>query len=140
MAHLKHRLWRGCRGAAMTETALLCFFIYAPIMMMVIVWGDLSLDKEDAHVAAAYMSFAPERIDDAELAQYYFPGASGAPDATMSVRQVGLLNDDNATAPGYTAVGPSAADAEMDIQAKLFAMAVGEMWGSVGTAARSPCA
>ncbi|MDP6439981.1 MAG: hypothetical protein QGH74_10130, partial [Candidatus Brocadiia bacterium] len=72
------------RGAAMTETALLCLFVYAPVLMMVIIWGDMSLDKERAHVAAAYMAFATEPLGDADLVEQFFPTATGASDATRS--------------------------------------------------------
>jgi len=126
-------LWRCRSGVAMTETALLCFYVYVPILLMVIVWGDISLDKEQAHIAGAYMGFSSPSIQEAELAGLFFPGATGRSDATLSVRQVGVLRDDLYGAPDYTAMGPGAPDPEMDVQAKLFGMAVGEIWSSVGS-------
>ena len=120
-------LAEGVRGTAMTETALLCFFIYAPLLMMVIVWGDLTLDKEQAHVAAHYMTFSPQRIEQDVLADRFFPGATGQSDSAHSVRKVEVLRDDLSAAPQYTVVGTSAVNQEMDIQAKLFRMALGEM-------------
>ena len=124
-------LTEGRRGAAMTETALLCFFLYVPILMMVIVWGDLALDKERAHMASAYMAFWPVSVDDEGLRSQFFPDAKGSPDATYAVRRVGVLTDRVGPAPRYTAVGPGALDEQMDVQAALFSMAIGEMWSSL---------
>ncbi|MCK4300801.1 MAG: hypothetical protein KAX80_14765, partial [Planctomycetes bacterium] len=125
------RLAEGRRGAAMTETALLCFFLYVPILMMVIVWGDLALDKERAQMAGACMAFSPVAMDDEGLRRGFFPGATGEPDATYAIRRVGVLTDRIVPAPRYTTIGPGALDEEMDVQAALFAMAIGEMWGSL---------
>jgi len=124
-------LLKDCRGAAMTETALLCFFLYVPILMMVIVWGDLTLDKERAQIAGAYMAFSPVAMDDEGLRREFFPDATGEPDATYATRRVGVLSDRLAPAPRYTTVGPDAPDEEMDVQAALFSMAIGEMWSSL---------
>jgi len=121
----------GRKGTAMTETALLCFFLYVPILMMVIVWGDLTLDKERAQAAAAYMAFAPASIEDQTLREEFFPGATGAPDATLSRRAAGVLTDRISPPPPYTTVGPNALDPEMDVQAALFSMAIGEISSSL---------
>ncbi|MFW6280026.1 MAG: hypothetical protein ACOC2T_03280 [Planctomycetota bacterium] len=59
------------RGAAMVETALLCFFIYVPVLMMVIVWGDMTLDKQRAHMSAAYRAFKGEEADEDEVRQVF---------------------------------------------------------------------
>lgn len=118
-------------GIAMTETALLCFFIYVPVLMMVIVWGDLTLDKESAGPAASYMAFALEGIRHQELVERYFPGARGEEEGTFGRREVGVSRDLASRAPDYTAAGALGDDALMDIQTKLFSMAIGEMWSSL---------
>jgi len=121
--------WR--TGAAITETALLCFFLYVPILMMVIVWGDLTLDKERAQSAAAYMAFEQDTVAAGELRDRFFPGATGSPDPTLSRRAVGV-NLDRAVEPEpYTTQGPRAQERDRDIQQMLFAMAIGEIHSSL---------
>ncbi len=119
-------------GAAMTETALLCFFIYVPVLMMVIVWGDMTLDKERAHIAASYMAFRSESVDESSLRSKFFPFADGSADPTGSVRRV-MMNpgeDDRAAeGPEFTLPSTSAGDysddpPDFDLQYKLFSIAV----------------
>lgn len=118
-------------GAAITETALLCFFLYVPILMMVIVWGDLTLDKERAQSAAAYMAFERGTVEGRELRERFFPGATSSPDPTLSTRAVGV-NLDRAVEPEpYTTEGPDAPDRENDVQQMLFSMAIGEIHSSL---------
>jgi len=121
----------GQQGAAMTETALLCFFLYVPMLMMVIIWGDMTLDKERAHAASSYMAFSREAIDDDMLVDEFFPTATGASDATRSVRTVAVEADDAAPGPTYTLPVPSG-DYEgdpppFDLQYKLYSLAAGEV-------------
>jgi hypothetical protein len=119
----------------MTETALLCFFIYVPVLMMVIVWGDMSLDKERAHVAAGYMAFREDGIDPDELQDRFFPFAGGQPDPTGSVRTVEMNpGEDDLAIPGPEFELPGAGgdyspeDApEFDLQYKLFNLAMGHV-------------
>lgn len=118
-------------GAAVTETALLCFFLYVPILMMVLVWGDLTLDRERAQSAAAYMAFDPIAVRERELRQRFFPGATGSPDATRSVRDAGVERDRAIAPPPYTAEGPGAPLERRDVQQMLFAMAMGEISSSL---------
>ncbi len=115
----------------MTETALLCFFLYVPTLMMVIIWGDMTLDKERAHAASSYMTLRNEPIDDAVLVGQFFPTATGASDATRSVRSVAVEADDLAPGPTYTLPVPSG-DYEgqpppFDLQYKLYSLAAGEV-------------
>ena len=115
----------------MTETALLCLFLYAPVLMMVIIWGDMSLDKERAHVAAAYMAFATEPLGDADLVEQFFPTATGASDATRSVRSVAVEFDEVVEGPLYT-LPDSSSDypggwvPPHDLQYRLYGLAFGE--------------
>ena len=122
---------RSRRGAAMTETALLCLFIYAPLLMMVIVWGDMALDKERAHAAASYMAFSPERVDDSTLAAMFFPTATGVSDATLSVRSVAAEADELVEGPLYTLPRSGSdyngAPPPFDLQYKLYSLAVGKV-------------
>ena len=122
----------GRAGTAMTETAILCFFIYAPMLMMVIVWGDMTLDKERAHTASAYMAFAPEPMDDAALVNRFFPTATGQSDGTRSVRTVAVEADEMTEGPVYTLPGDTTRDYEgpppdFDLQYRLYSLAVGEV-------------
>ena len=127
------RLVSGRRGAAMTETALLCFFIYVPVLMMVIVWGDMTLDKERAHAAAAYMAFREESVDTAALRNQFFPGSGGGADPTGSVRTVEMdPSEDDRAEPGpeFELPGSQSGDysgepPEFDLQYKLYSLAVG---------------
>ena len=119
-------------GTAMTETILLCLFIYVPVLMMVIICGDMTLDKERAHAAAAYMAFAPEPLDDAALASLFFPTATGRGDATMSVRSVAVEDDQAVEGPLYGLPSGAGADyvgspPEFDLQYKLYSLAVGRV-------------
>ncbi|MDP6107151.1 MAG: hypothetical protein QGI33_01805 [Candidatus Brocadiia bacterium] len=119
------------RGAAMTETALLCLFLYAPVLMMVIIWGDMSLDKERAHVAAAYMAFATEPLGDADLMKQFFPTATSASDATRSVRSVAVEVDEAVEGPLYTLPDsysdyPGGWVPPHDLQYRLYGLAFGE--------------
>jgi hypothetical protein len=115
----------------MIETAFLCLFVYAPVMMMVIIWGDMSLDKERAHVAAAYMAFARQPMTDAELVDQFFPGATGERDATHSVRNVAVLQDETADGPVYTLPQssdyPGGEPPPHDLQYRLYSLGVGEL-------------
>ena len=120
------------RGAAMTETALLCFFLYAPVLMMVIIWGDLNLDKARAHAATAYMAFARDPIDDSVLVGRFFPAATGQSDPTFSVRSVAVEADDLTEGPIYTLPNVTGADYSgdpppFDLQYKLWSLAAGEV-------------
>jgi len=116
----------------MTETVLLCLFIYVPVLMMVIICGDMTLDKERAHAAAAYMAFASEPLDDAALASRFFPTATGGGDATMSVRSVAVEADQTVEGPLYGLPSGAAADyagspPAFDLQYKLYSLAVGRV-------------
>ncbi|MFW6456683.1 MAG: hypothetical protein ACOC0A_00150 [Planctomycetota bacterium] len=125
---------RSCRGAAMTETALLCFFIYVPVLMMVIVWGDMTLDKERAHIAASYMAFKSESVDEDSLRDNFFPFADGSSDPTGSVRRVSMdpAEDDRAaegpefTLPSSRTGDYSGSSPEFDLQYKLYSLAIGD--------------
>ena len=123
------------RGAAMTETALLCFFIYVPVLMMVIVWGDMSLDKERAHVATAYMAFREDTVDENDLVDRFFPFAGGQSDPTGSVRTVEMnpAEDDRTESGPEFDLPRSGGDyrpdeaPEFDLQYKLFNLAMGHV-------------
>jgi len=117
----------------MTETALLCLFLYVPLLMMVIIWGDMSLDKERAHVASSHMAFRREPISDELLVEQFFPTASGARDATQSVRTVAVEADDVQQGPLYSLPVPGgdydagADPPPFDLQYKLYSLATGEV-------------
>lgn len=131
MNALRHSPRDGRTGAAITETALLCFFLYVPILLMVVVWGDLTLDKERAQSAGAYMAFESDTVETGELRDRFFPGATGNPDPTLSSRAVGV-NLDRAVEPEpYTTEGPDARNRDRDVQQMLFAMAIGEIHSSL---------
>ncbi|MFW5923873.1 MAG: hypothetical protein ACOCSQ_05780, partial [Planctomycetota bacterium] len=124
------------RGAAMVETALLCFFIYVPVLMMVIVWGDMTLDKQRAHMSAAYRAFKGEETDEDEVRQVFFPGATGRADATGAVRSMDMdpLNQPHLRrGPEYTLPSnrtgdySSSQEPDFDIQYKLYSMALGHV-------------
>jgi len=131
--------WRNRNGTAMTELALVSFFLYVPIMMMVIIWGDLSLDKERAQVAAAYMAFAQDSVDDEFLREEFFPLATGQSMGTLSERMVGV-DADEILQPGDADYGleyvlPSGGGdysvgevPEFDLQYKLYSLAAGEVF------------
>jgi len=116
----------------MTETALLCLFIYVPFLMMVIVWGDMTLDKERAHVASSYISFSPQRVSEELLVEEFFPFATGREDATLSVRTVSLEGDEAVEGPVYGLPTPGAdyagAPPPFDLQYKLYSLAAGEVY------------
>jgi hypothetical protein len=121
----------GRRGAAIVETAILCLFLYAPILMMVIIWGDMNLDKERAHAATSYMAFAGRPLDNASLVEQFFPDAMGLSDATLSVRSVAVEADDENEGPFYSLLS-GASDyggrpPEFDLQYKLYSLAAGEV-------------
>ena len=120
------------RGVAMTETALLCFFIYAPVLMMVIIWGDMTLDKERAHAATSYMAFSPEAMDDADLVALFYPTATGRSDPTLSVRTVAVEADELVEGPLYRLPAGTGGDYSgepppFDLQYKLYSLAVGHV-------------
>jgi len=116
----------------MTETLLLCLFLYAPILMMVIIWGDMNLDKARAHAATTYMAFAPEPIDDSALVERFFPTATGQSDPTFSVRSAAVEADETFEGPIYTLPGApggnySGDPPPLDLQYKLWSLAAGEV-------------
>ncbi len=123
--------WSGRSGVAMAETALLCLFLYVPLLMMVIIWGDMTLDKERAHVASSYMAFRLEPVDDDLLVRQFFPTATGAGDATRSVRSVAVEADETEEGPHYTLPSPGGDYAgdplPFDLQYKLYSLAAGEV-------------
>jgi hypothetical protein len=124
--------YRERSGVALVETAILCLFLYVPVLMMVIVWGDLTLDKERSHAAGAYMAFSTNRIEENELVENFFPGMTGVSDPTHSIRNVHLLRDDidrlRYTLPGSRQgdYSGTAAEHEYDLQYKLFSLGIGE--------------
>ena len=115
----------------MTETVLLCVFIYAPVLMMVIVWGDMSLDKERAHAAAAYMAFEHDALSDADLVERFFPDATGQSDGKHSVRSVAVEEDAAEDGPVYTLPTggdyPGGEPPPHDLQYRLYSLGVGEL-------------
>jgi hypothetical protein len=117
----------------MTELALVCLFIYAPVLMMVIVWGDMSLDKERAHAAAAAMAFEHAPMSDGDLVAQFFPTATGAADGTHSVRTVAVVEDRAEEGPVYALPNSGQADYAggepplYDLQYKLYSLGVGEV-------------
>lgn len=126
--------WSSRRGTAMTETALLCFFIYAPVLMMIIIWGDMTLDKERALVAASYMAFSTQPLDDADLVERFFPTATGMSDGTQSIRSVSVEDDTAIDGPVFTLPSSRTGDysaagepPEFDLQYKLYSLAVGRV-------------
>ncbi|MBS3762144.1 MAG: hypothetical protein KGZ25_02450 [Planctomycetes bacterium] len=125
---------RGRKGAAMTETALLCFFIYVPVLLLVIIAGDLTLDKEKAHVASSYMAFRVDAIDDTDLRRAFFPLATGSDEDGLSVRTVAVESDEIDETVPYTLPESSSGDYsggptehQDDLQYKLYSLAVGEV-------------
>jgi hypothetical protein len=120
-------------GTAMTELVLVSFFLYVPIVMMIIIWGDMTLDKERAHVAAAYMTFSTTAVDDEFLRQEFFPLATGARTGTMSEQAVAVDADDTTEGPLYelpTGGGDYGLGEppEFDLQYKLYSLAAGEVF------------
>ena len=122
------------RGIAMTETALLCFFLYVPVLMMVIIWGDMTLDKTRAHVAGAYLAFRGSPADEAEMREIFFPGASGFEDGTRTVRRAEIEFIGASRGPRFTLPDSPAGDyrrdapPEHDLQFRLYSMALGRTW------------
>jgi len=115
-------------GSALTETALLCFFIYAPVLMMVLILGDVSLERGRAQMAAAYMAWSPDSIPADKLRSNFFPD-SDRELGTGSLYSIQSAVDGTSDAPGYFAATPSGDNHDRNIWAKLQLLAVGE-WSS----------
>jgi len=122
------------RGIAMTETALLCFFLYVPVLMMVIIWGDMTLDKTRAHIAAAYVAFSGREPDTSELQNVFFPGADDREDGLGAIRSARVEDSRLTAGPRYelphTRTGDYSVEhpPDYDLQYRLYSMAMGHMW------------
>ncbi len=120
-------------GLAMTETALLCFFLYVPVLMMVIIWGDMTLDKTRAHVAAAYSAFSGTAADTPQIQEVFFPGADGREDGLGQRRSAFVEDIELSAGPEFRLPETRAGDystehvPEHDLQYRLYSMAMGHM-------------
>lgn len=116
-------------GSAMTETALLCFFIYGPILMMVLILGDVTLERQQAQIASAYMAWSPEDVSSDKVKSMFFADAD-AQAATGSTYVVTAASDTTEDAPAYVASSPTGED-DKNIWVKLQLLAVGEWWSEM---------
>ena len=121
------------RGIAMTETALLCFFLYVPVLMMVIIWGDMTVDRTRAHIAGSYIAFRGAAPDETELRDIFFPGAAGQEDGMGAVRlaavEYAAIDDGPRFQLPPTRYGNYAGEPpEHDLQFRLYSMALGRTW------------
>ena len=110
------------RGNAMIETAILAAFVYTPLFLVVIVFGEFGLAKTGAQVAGLHAAWRPETITSSDAEYAYIPPVIGAASTTFEFRDMGTK-----AAPEFTNLGPDAADTSRDVQAMLFAMAIGEL-------------
>ncbi len=127
------KLLRGNGGIAMTETALLCFFLYVPVLMMVIIWGDMTLDKTRAHIASAYIAFSGREPDEEQVRDIFFPGAGAVGDGMNTVREADielarLTSGPRYELPSYPSGDYSGEPPGHDLQFRLYSMALGRMW------------
>lgn len=124
------------RGSAMTETALLCFFIYAPILMMTLILGDVTLERQQAQIAAAYLAWTPESVSTDQLRAKFFAD-SGRELGTRSTYTVEDSTDEEQSAPNYVAQMPQGGGSLENVWQKLVVMAYGEgfshlQWDTTG--------
>jgi hypothetical protein len=117
----------GERGSAMTETALLCFFIYGPILMMVLILGDISLERIQGQMASAYLAWTPESVSSDQLRQGFFSDA-GSELGTGTIYTLEDSTDESERAPDYYAGQPTGGGDLRNVWEKLVVMAQGEGW------------
>ncbi len=128
------KFFKDQNGIAMTETALLCFFLYVPVLMMVIIWGDMTLDKTRAHVAGAYLAFSGREQDSDDIRDVFFPGATGTPQGHGAVRSANIERMDLSEGPTYELPHPRSGDysgdqpPDYDLQYRLYSIAQGRFW------------